>query len=312
MFAITTFFAQNSQVVKVTLTDVQGSSPRNTGTEMFVAGAALWSTIGGGQLEFMVIDRAREMLANGELADLLDIPLGPEIGQCCGGKVKIALARMSSRDKAITSEKMKQADAESPLVYIMGAGHVGRALANQLQHLPVHCILIDTRTDELAKCSADVETRLSAIPEFDIQNAPAGSAFIVLTHDHALDFLLTSAALIRGDAAYVGMIGSVTKRAKFASWQRTHCDGLTTQELNCPIGASGSRDKRPSVIAAFVAAEVIAELTSEPAAPALNDSADLPESKQRTRRKNDRFAASFPVLQPTGGGTNYDQPELYI
>jgi xanthine dehydrogenase accessory factor len=42
-----------------------------------------------------------------------------------------------------------------------------------------------------------------------------GSVIIVLTHDHALDFLIVSAALARDDLAQVGMIGSDTKRATF-------------------------------------------------------------------------------------------------
>jgi xanthine dehydrogenase accessory factor len=64
------------------------------------------------------------------------------------------------------------------------------------------------------------------------------------------------------------MIGSATKRASFDSFARNHCDGLATDALHCPIGASGSRDKRPGVIAAFVVGEVMADLTSEPAATA--------------------------------------------
>lgn len=306
------FFGANGPVVRVALTEVQGSSPREAGTVMYVTAHALWGTIGGGQLEFMVIERAREMLATGGLADRLDIPLGPEIGQCCGGRVMIALARMSERDREAACEIMRQTEAARPHVYVMGAGHVGRALAKQLQHLPVHCVLIDTRADELANCSADVEARLSAIPEFDIQTAPTGSAFVVLTHDHALDFLLTSEALGRGDAAYVGMIGSATKRAKFASWCRDTCDGLATQNLTCPIGASGSRDKRPSVIAAFVAAEVIAALTSEPAASALSQGFGLQECKQSNERKAVGADKLFATSRPTGGGTQHDRPELYV
>ncbi len=72
----------------------------------------------------------------------------------------------------------------------------------------------------------------------------------------------------RADASYVGMIGSATKRIKFRNWARQHNDGQTIENLNCPIGASGSRDKRPSIIASFVVAEVMAELTSETAANA--------------------------------------------
>ncbi|WP_298908638.1 xanthine dehydrogenase accessory protein XdhC [uncultured Aliiroseovarius sp.] len=253
-------------VASVRLTKVRGSSPRTAGTEMYVRADSLWGTIGGGQLEHLAIKAARNLLTNGDLSQHLDVPLGPEIGQCCGGRVELSLARMSVTDKDIALNVVHMEEAAQPAVYVLGAGHVGRALADLFQHLPVRCVLVDQREDELALSHASVEKRLSVVPEFDVMNAPKGSAFIVLTHDHGLDFLLTSAALERGDAAYVGMIGSATKRAKFASWTRKNCDDLSVAPLICPIGAGGSRDKRPAVIAALVAAEVITALTSETAA----------------------------------------------
>ena len=259
----TTFFSANSPVVRVELTRVRGSSPREAGTEMFVAAADLWGTIGGGQLEQIAVNRARTMLANGTLGENLDLPLGPEIGQCCGGRVEMKLSRMGRKDREDALDRLRAEEEQQPHVFIMGAGHVGRAIANLLQHAPVHCVLVDMREEELAKCSADVEKRLRAIPEVDVYNAPENSAFIVLTHDHGLDFLLTSAALELGHAAYVGMIGSATKRAKLRSWCRTHCNGLSIDNLTCPIGAAGSRDKRPEIIAAFVAAEVLTALTAK-------------------------------------------------
>lgn len=281
------FLASHRHVVQVALTRVRGSSPREAGTCMFVAAEGLWGTIGGGQLEYIAIDHARRMLKQHVLSDSLDVPLGPEIGQCCGGRVEMELTRMRQADRLAALAEEQAAQAALPHVYVMGAGHVGRALADLFQHMPVRCILVDQRAEELALCKADVEIRQSAIPEIDIANAPAGSAFIVLTHDHALDFLLSSAALQRGDAGYVGLIGSATKREKFRRWCRDHCDGLATDRLICPIGASGSRDKRPSVIAAFVAAEVIAELTYEPAASAPTRSIDLPKSGSQPDAEGD-------------------------
>lgn len=281
------FLASHKHVVQVALTRVRGSSPREAGTCMFVAAEGLWGTIGGGQLEYIAIDHARRMLKQHVLSDSLDVPLGPEIGQCCGGRVEMELTRMRQGDRKSALAAQAAAQAALPHVYVMGAGHVGRALADLFQHMPVHCILVDQRAEELALCHADVEIRQSAIPEIDIANAPAGSAFIVLTHDHALDFLLSSAALQREDAGYVGLIGSATKREKFRRWCRDHCDGLATDRLICPIGASGSRDKRPSVIAAFVAAEVIAELTYEPAASAPTRSIDLPKTGSQPDAEGD-------------------------
>ena len=279
------FLEAHTSVIRMALTRVRGSSPRNEGTEMFVSEQSLFGTIGGGQLEHMAIEAAREMLWVGALNKHLDIPLGPEIGQCCGGRVEIDLSRMRGSDRRAAIDRAGDQDDALPRVYVMGAGHVGRALAAQLQHLPVRCVLVDTRPEEIALCDADVEIRVSAIPEIDIANAPEGSAFVVLTHDHGLDFLLASAALERGDAAYVGMIGSATKRIKFRNWVRSNCDHHSIEHLNCPIGASGSRDKRPSVIASFVVAEVMAELTSETAANALHRANKAPMPGRQHDRK---------------------------
>lgn len=279
------FLDAHTSVIRIALTRVRGSSPRNAGTEMFVSETSLLGTIGGGQLEHMAIEAAREMLRDGALNRDLDIPLGPEIGQCCGGRVEIDLSRMRGSDRRAATDRARDQDDALPHVYILGAGHVGRALAIQLQHLPVRSVLVDTRPEELSLCHADVELRLSAMPEVDIANAPVGSAFIVLTHDHGLDFLLASAALERGDAAYVGMIGSATKRIKFRNWVRANCDHHSIEHLNCPIGVSGSRDKRPSVIASFVVAEVMAELTSETAANALHRANKAPMPGRQHDRK---------------------------
>jgi xanthine dehydrogenase accessory factor len=257
-----TFFGSAKPVVRVALTRVRGSSPREAGTEMFVSQDSLLGTIGGGHLEHIAITQGRTMLAEGTLSCKLDLPLGPEIGQCCGGRVELTLTRMSRSDRTSVLASLKAEEDALPNVYIMGAGHVGRAIANLLQHAPVNCVLVDMRKEELAQCEARVDMRLRAIPEIEIYNAPQGSAFIVLTHDHGLDFLLTSAALELGHAAYVGMIGSATKRAKLRSWCNSHCNGLSIDRLTCPIGATDSRDKRPEIIAAFVAAEVLTALTT--------------------------------------------------
>ena len=104
--------------------------------------------------------------------------------------------------------------------------------------------------------------------------APAGSAFVVLTHDHALDFLIVAEALKRADAAYVGMIGSKTKRATFKSWFLKQAEGslAAVSALTCPIGGDTVKDKRPAVIAALTAAELAVRLLRTPltvsAAPA--------------------------------------------
>ena len=257
------FLDRNRDVALVRLTRVLGSSPRNAGTQMFVAPDETLGTIGGGQLEYMMVDEARALLARGEDRTTRDVPLGPEIGQCCGGRVTVDMHRLKADERARALAQAGREAETLPHVYIMGAGHVGRALAGLLAQLPVRAILVDTRAEELALCEALVEQRHTALPEAEIATAPPLSAFIVLTHDHALDFLLTAEALARGDAAYVGMIGSATKRVKFRNWCRDHGGGQSIDRLTCPIGAAGSTDKRPELIAAFAVAEVMTALTSD-------------------------------------------------
>jgi len=142
-----------------------------------------------------------------------------------------------------------------------GAGHVGHALARALALLPVKVAVIDTRATELAGLPPGVEGKVVAMPEAVVRSAPAGSAFVILTHDHALDFIIAQEALQRTDARYVGMIGSRTKRARFSSWFREEGgDPLALQRLVMPIGATGLGDKRPEVIAALAAAEIMVHI----------------------------------------------------
>jgi len=234
-------------MIRVEITRTRGSSPRETGAAMFVGPQGVSGTIGGGQLEYMAIDRARQMLARGETQAIMDVPLGPEIGQCCGGRVELSLTRVAQGPAA----------PDHPQVLVFGAGHVGRALIRTLALLPLRPILIDQRAGELAQASG--ETRLTPLPEAEIRDAPLGTSHIILTHDHALDFLLAAEALRRLDAPYIGMIGSRTKLAQFRRFARAQ--GLDTDRLTCPIGAGYSRDKRPEIIAAFTAAEIIGRLT---------------------------------------------------
>jgi len=254
------FLDANPDTVEVRLTRVRGSSPREAGAGMIVSATACHGTIGGGQLEYMMIDAARAMLARGEVRRDLDIPLGPEIGQCCGGRVQVSLRRMDAAARRDARAECARQAAAQPHVYVMGAGHVGRALAHLLVRMPVRTLVVDSRSAELALCPDAAGRRESALPEAEVAQAPPGSVFVILTHDHALDFLLAAQALTRGDAAYVGMIGSATKRARLAQCCRDHCDGLRIDALTCPIGATTQGDKRPEAIAAGVLAEVMAAL----------------------------------------------------
>src|SRR5690606_30228619 len=120
---------------------------------------------------------------------------------------------------------------------VFGAGHVGRELGGFLALLPVRAMLIDTREAELAHVPDGVELILAPMPEAIVRQAPPKAAFVVLTHDHSLDFLIAREALLRRDAAYIGMIGSRTKRAVFTRWFRSMGDDPDLlASLTLPIG----------------------------------------------------------------------------
>lgn len=251
--------ARPESAVVVSVAEVKGSAPREAGTHMIVTAEGSHGTIGGGTLEWEAILRARAMLRAGDASATLKLPLGPELGQCCGGFVSLRLQRA---DAALCAQlEAGEADERErlPLVLLIGAGHVGKALARALAPLPLRLRWIDSRVDAFpdpAPPGAEVVVSGQLLDE--VEAAPAGSSYLVLTHSHALDSMVCAAALQRGDFAYLGVIGSRTKRKQF---ERAFRDLGIPQEridrLVCPIGGGRLRDKRPAVIAALVAAELL-------------------------------------------------------
>ena len=259
------FRGDQATAALVTVETARGSTPREAGAWMVVGPQATLGTIGGGQLEYMAIDAARAMLARGGNTTSLDIPLGPEIGQCCGGRTLLSVARLDNPGWAALRARAVAERKALPEVLIFGAGHVGRALGAALVLLPVRPVLVDQRMEELHLAAPGLDVLLTPLPEETVRGAVPGTAFVILTHDHALDFLIAREVLARGDAAYVGMIGSKTKRVSFERWLAdTEAEAGTpppsTEALVSPIGAAGRPDKRPEVIAAFVAAEIMQSL----------------------------------------------------
>jgi xanthine dehydrogenase accessory factor len=234
---------------------------------MLIAAAEMIGTIGGGALEHLVIARARQVLRDGLSGDDLEVSLGPEIGQCCGGRVDVGMRVVDAATGQALVKRLGREEAARPEIFVFGAGHVGRALARTLVLLPVKTTVIDTRVDELHGFPEGVTTRATAMPEALVRQAPKGTAYVIVTHDHALDFLIAQEALARADSPYVGMIGSRTKKAKFAHWFKAEGgDPEVLNRLVMPIGQQGlatdkgTGDKRPEVIAVLAAAEIMVHI----------------------------------------------------
>ena len=223
--------------------------------------------------------------------------LGPDLGQCCGGQAIVTvetfnradmpwirplaqaeargiihtLARPDARGRLIrrlggpgerAAADDEQAEtfgvAATPLL-LFGAGHVGRALALALAPLPFAVDWIDGRADAFpAHAPANARMRHLAEPAAALAGAAPGTLVAIMTHSHPLDLALAALALADERFAYVGLIGSDTKRARFLAQMRKAGLGHDTVErLVCPIGGRRLSDKAPAVIAAAVAVELL-------------------------------------------------------
>lgn len=280
----------------VTVLATEGSAPRGPGARMVVTGAGQRGSIGGGALEYQAVEQARAILGlPAGTWRVQDYPLGPLLGQCCGGRVRLLIEHLDPgtsqwiiADGAVTARLhddriertsagvgastgdhpplcargerpgagaafVEPVDVERLPVRMFGAGHVGCAIARRAAGLPLQLAWYDTRPDAaqtpgvvlvddeaMAACAADAGER---------------EAVLILTHDHALDYRLTAAAL-RGAAGFIGLIGSRTKRARFLA--RLDRDGIPAGRLTCPIGMPGIVGKEPDVIAVAVLAQLLA------------------------------------------------------
>lgn len=156
---------------------------------------------------------------------------------------------------------LERLDAGLPAVWLYGAGHVGQALARICAELPLRLTWIDSRAELFPRAVPESITMVhDSQPVRSVATAPAGTSFLVLTHSHALDYELCRAILERKDFAWLGLIGSKSKSARFRS--RLARDGLSSDaiaRLVCPIGIRAIESKWPAAIAVGVAAQLLGE-----------------------------------------------------
>lgn len=248
---------QRTPVIEICVVDAQGSVPRGIGTRMLVTAGDTSGTIGGGHLEWVAIERARDMLSQAGEADaagayegdaiVTRYPLGAALGQCCGGVVTL-------RTRRLTRAGLAQWPQPTPrfTLQIYGAGHVGCAVVRLLESLECRVRWIDEREEAFPRepSAAHIERVSADAVEAEVSEAPAGTCFLVMTHNHDLDLRITEAVLRRGDFTWLGLIGSATKRARFE--HRFEERGLAAEliaRITCPIGVPGISGKEPEVIA---------------------------------------------------------------
>ncbi|MGE5450935.1 MAG: xanthine dehydrogenase accessory protein XdhC [Acidobacteriota bacterium] len=256
------WLAQGRPAIVVDITRIRGSTPRNQGARMVVSAGDVQGTIGGGHLEWQAIAQARQALAECQHAAWSatpapwqqDFALGPTLGQCCGGALTLSF-------QALTPEVMQAWPSCRPRFHLdlHGAGHVGQAIVHLLKEIDCTVRWIDERGDvDSPALPAHIQWLPTDQAEAEVADAPPHACHLILTHRHDLDLRIVRAVLQRGDAAFVGMIGSQTKRAQFR--RRLSEQGLTPEAIDsmtCPIGLGGIEGKEPMVIAISAVAQLL-------------------------------------------------------
>ena len=254
-------------VIEILVLETQGSTPREAGARMLVSAGETRGSIGGGNLEYTALKIAREMLlaCDGPVQRERRFTLGDSLGQCCGGQVTLRFLRLA--------EMPERAERAGFHAVLFGAGHVGREVARILARLPCRLTWVDPRPEAFpADVGANVRVAIEEEPAWMVAEAPPGACYLVMTHSHALDLLLVEQILRRADFAYLGLIGSHTKAAKFKARLRERgFDGQALARMVSPIGLVHGI-KHPaavavSVVAQLLALEAEAQLVRAPATP---------------------------------------------
>ncbi|OSQ40983.1 hypothetical protein TMES_02775 [Thalassospira mesophila] len=92
----------NAPMMMVSIADIAGSTPREAGAFMVISAADVMGTVGGGNLEHQLTRKARDWLAQDAvpMAQFMRFPLGPSLGQCCGGSVQVAFHALTAQRRA--------------------------------------------------------------------------------------------------------------------------------------------------------------------------------------------------------------------
>jgi xanthine dehydrogenase accessory factor len=249
--AVADALEQGRAVVLATVLKRRGSTPATPGQKLALLGASeLVGTVGGGALEQDVVDHMLEAARTQPTeASVRFVDLRSAYGMACGGSVEILIEPLTS--------------ARSVLV--VGAGHVGCALAPLLVQVGFQVVLCDTRQacvdGALRLGRPQLRVVAGSHDQPEVVEALGGSidaaAALVMTHDHDLDEQVLGWALGQG-FALVGGVGSRHKAARLrARWATAGIAQADVDRLRMPLGVDiGARS--PAEIAVSIVGELVA------------------------------------------------------
>ena len=134
---------EHDAIVRVTVIRADGSTPRETGAAMLVGVDHIANTIGGGALELAAIDHARTFLARLSppnpisarwQRDVLDLALGPSLGQCCGGHAKLLFEAFTVGERNALAALVGTVDAAALVARPTESGGELQIISNRKEH----------------------------------------------------------------------------------------------------------------------------------------------------------------------------------
>jgi xanthine dehydrogenase accessory factor len=232
--------------VLCTIIASQGSTPRHEGSKMLVyPDGRFTGTVGGGEMEKRVIEEAMAALSEGKTRRVSYSMIDPKQGDpgVCGGSVDIYIEPLPPK----------------PVILIIGAGHVGKAVAHLAKWLGFRVAISDDRQDfcnPQANPDGDdfYPVAIKDLP-FAVKITP--QTFIVMTTRGVTIDIPGLPALLDSPAAYIGIIGS--KRRWMTTRKALIDQGISAekiQRIQSPIGLE-LRAETPEEIAVSIMAEII-------------------------------------------------------
>ena len=247
--ALQRYLDEGRPVAVATVVRASGSVPRRVGAKMIVAGRGeTFDTIGGGSFEALVIEDALAVVVSGaaELKRYTFSEGGREAtGQVCGGTVEVFL------EPVVADE----------VLLILGAGHVGQALARLATGLGLRIVVADDRPEFLRAELFPPATRLVLTDANYEQGiaAPDGRTWVaVVTRCHQTDRVALGRALA-GEPRWIGLIGSQRKKLRiFEDLRQAGVPAARLEAVRCPIGLDIGAET-PAEIAVAIVAQIVAE-----------------------------------------------------
>jgi xanthine dehydrogenase accessory factor len=229
-----------------TIVRSKGSTPRRTSSKMLVyADGRIAGTVGGGELENRVIQEALEVIQSGQ-ARLLEYSMAdPQRGDpgVCGGQLEVYVEPILPK----------------PILIVLGAGHVGRAVVHLAKWLGFYVVVND---DRIGFCTPEAIPGADEYQPVPIQELPKHTritpwTYLVLTTRGSNVDVLGLPALLKSPAAYIGVIGS---RRRWAVTRKTLLESGVSEaalaRVRSPMGLELNAET-PEEIAVSIMAEII-------------------------------------------------------